>query len=133
MSWLPRDLQLLFCQPAALCLDSERRCCAHLSTAAHLGAAHLAGLMDAIPRTAGRLAGGVAVALERYRSFAHLLLNSSRQSAVSICTCLQADSLEEVAAELERRGVPFVRQTVTEGGTHVGQLVSRRGGGHGRT
>ncbi|KAI7838098.1 hypothetical protein COHA_008106 [Chlorella ohadii] len=34
----------------------------------------------------------------------------------------QADSLEEVAAELERRGVPFVRQTVTEGGMQVGQL-----------
>ncbi|PRW32522.1 metallothiol transferase isoform A [Chlorella sorokiniana] len=34
----------------------------------------------------------------------------------------QADSLEEVAAELERRGVPFVRQTVAEGGMLVGQL-----------
>lgn len=33
-----------------------------------------------------------------------------------------------MAAELERRGIPFVRQTVTEGGMQVGQLVRLREG-----
>lgn len=47
----------------------------------------------------------------------------AREQAPPPLLCPQADSLEEVAAELERRGVPFVRQTVTEGGMQVGQLV----------
>lgn len=35
---------------------------------------------------------------------------------------LQADSLDEVQAQLASRGIPFVRQEVVEGGLHVSQL-----------
>jgi catechol 2,3-dioxygenase-like lactoylglutathione lyase family enzyme len=37
------------------------------------------------------------------------------------CVCLQADSLDEVEAQLRARGVPYCRQTVVEDGLEVNQ------------
>jgi hypothetical protein len=46
--------------------------------------------------------------------------------SVSICehalASLQADSLEEVQAQLVARGIPFVRQVVVEDGIEVSQV-----------